>query len=332
MSSNKKKILLLGEIEHAHSEWSSLGDIAEIIVPTACDRAEFIQESKSGAFDGVFGAYRTFLSEAITGRIDEELVSTLPKSLKFLCHNGAGYDQIDPEACTRHDIRVSNIQTAVDDATADVNIFLIIGALRNFNQGMVQLREGNWLEGVPMGHDPEGKTLGILGLGGIGRALKKRTDAFDMKVIYHNRTRLSPVLENGAEYVSFDDLLSRSDVISLNLPLNSATRHIISTKEFSKMKDGVVIVNTARGAVMDEDALVQALASGKVRSCGLDVFEDEPKVHPGLLSNPRVMLIPHMGTHCHETRTAMECWTIDNLRSAITTGKLKSPIPEQAGM
>jgi len=115
---------------------------------------------------------------------------------------------------------VSNTPTAVDDATADVNVFLIIGALRNFNQGMVQLREGNWLEGIPLGHDPEGKTLGVLGLGGIGRALKKRTDAFDMKVIYHNRTRLSPVLENGAEYVSFDDLLSRSDVISLNLPLN----------------------------------------------------------------------------------------------------------------
>ncbi|RPA99377.1 hypothetical protein L873DRAFT_1684120 [Choiromyces venosus 120613-1] len=331
MASNKK-ILLLGKIDHAHSQWSSLDDIAETIVPKARDRAEFIEECKSGAFDDVFCAYRTLASEAITGRIDEELVSVLPKSLKFLCHNGSGYDQIDPEACTRHDIRVSNVPTAVDDATADVNLFLIIGALRNFNQGMVQLREGNWLNGVPLGHDPEGKTLGVLGLGGIGRALKKRTDAFDMKVIYHNRKRLSPDLENGAEYVSFGDLLSKSDVISLNLPLNSATRHIISTQEFAKMKDGVVIVNTARGAVMDEDALVQALASGKVRSCGLDVFEEEPKVHPGLLSNPSVMLIPHMGTHTYETRTAMECWVIDNLRSAISMGKLKSPIPEQTGM
>ncbi|PWW75695.1 hypothetical protein C7212DRAFT_352050 [Tuber magnatum] len=332
MSCNKKKILLLGEITHAHAYWNSLKDIAEIIVPKARDRAEFIEESKSGAFDDVLCAYRTFSSEAITGRIDEELVSALPKSLEFLCHNGAGYDQIDPEACTRHNIQVSNVPTAVDDATADLNLFLIIGALRNFNKGMVQLRQGNWLKDVPLGHDPEGKILGVLGLGGIGRALKKRTDAFDMKVIYHNRKRLSPDLENGAEYVGFDELLSRSDVISLNLPLNSATRHIISTKEFSKMKDGVVIVNTARGAVMDEDALVQALASGKVRSCGLDVYEEEPIVHPGLLSNPSVMLVPHMGTHCHETRKAMECWAFDNLRSAISTGKLKSPIPEQAGM
>ncbi|KAG0134107.1 D-isomer specific 2-hydroxyacid dehydrogenase [Tuber indicum] len=332
MSSDKKKILLLGRINHAHSYWSLLNDVAEVIVPKARNRAEFIEECKSGALDDVFCAYRTFSSVAITGRIDEELVSALPKSLKFLCHKGAGYDQIDPEACTRHDIRVSNVPTAVDDATADVTLFLIIGALRNFNQGMVQLREGHWLKDIPLGHDPEGKVLGILGLGGIGRALKKRTDAFDMKVIYHNRKQLSPDLENGAEYVSFDELLSRSDVISLNLPLNSATRHIISSNEFSKMKDGVVIVNTARGAVMDEEALVQALASGKVRSCGLDVYEEEPKVHPGLLSNPRVMLIPHMGTYTHETLKAMECWTIDNLHSAISTGKLKSPIPEQADM
>lgn len=203
-------------------------------------------------------------------------------------------------------------------------MFLIIGALRNFNPGILALREGKW-RGQPapvLGHDPEGKVLGILGMGGIGRNLKKKAEAFGMRVIYHNRRKLSDDLSGGAQYVSFDDLLAKSDVISLNLPLNVGfrslffglvanamqknTRHIISKAEFGKMKDGVVVVNTARGAVMDEDALVQALDSGKVYSAGLDVFEEEPKVHPGLVRNPKVMLVPHMGTWTVEVRSNMK--------------------------
>jgi D-3-phosphoglycerate dehydrogenase len=169
-------------------------------------------------------------------------------------------------------------------------------------------------------------------MGGIGRNLKKKAEAFGMRVIYHNRRQLSEELAAGAEYVTFDELLAKSDVISLNLPLNKHTRHIISKAEFEKMKDGVVIVNTARGAVMDEEALVQALDSGKVYSAGLDVFEEEPKVHPGLIRNPNVLLVPHMGTWTVETQTAMEEWAIENVRLAIETGKLKSPVPEQADL
>ena len=139
-------------------------------------------------------------------------------------------------------------------------------------------------------------------MGGIGRNLKKKAEAFGMKVIYHNRKKLSPELANGAPYVTFDELLAQSDVLSLNLPLNKHTRHIISTKEFEKMKKGIVIVNTARGAIIDEAALVKALDNGRVRSCGLDVYEDEPKIHPGLVANPHVMLLPHMGTWSVEVR------------------------------
>lgn len=211
--------------------------------------------------------------------------------------------------------------TAVDDATADTTMFLILGALRNFNTGMQALREGKWI-GQPapaLGHDPQGKVLGILGMGGIGRNLKKKAEVFGMRVIYHNRRELSEELSGGAEYVSFDELLGRSDVISLNLPLNVSfdrirvrslrvwltlsqknTRHIIGSPEFAKMKEGVVVVNSARGAVMDEAALVEALDSGKVLSAGLDVFEEEPKVHPGLICNPNVILVPHMGTYTVE--------------------------------
>lgn len=137
---------------------------------------------------------------------------------------GAGYDQIDVHACSARDppLRVSNVPTAADDATADVNMFLILGALRNFNAGMAALREGKWRGQPPpaLGHDPRGKTLGILGMGGIGRNLKRKAEAFGMKVIYHNRRPLSDELAGGARYVSFDELLAESDVISLNLPLN----------------------------------------------------------------------------------------------------------------
>jgi len=153
-----------------------------------------------------------------------------------------------------------------------------------------------------------------------------------MKAIYHNRNPLSEEMAGGAKYVSFEELLAQSDVLSLNLPLNKNTRHIISTAEFKKMKKGVVIVNTARGAVMDEGALVEALKSGHVASCGLDVYEEEPKIHPGLIENPHIMLLPHMGTWSVETQTSMEDWCIGNIRSAVETGKLKSPVPEQADL
>ncbi|KAK2799621.1 hypothetical protein FQN51_006753 [Onygenales sp. PD_10] len=335
-SSNKPKALLLGQLDHAHAAWSSLSEIAELVVPQATNRAEFIAECASGKLDGVVVAYRTFTSADITGLIDEELVNALPRSMRYLAHCGAGYDQIDVHACSARNppLLVSNVPTAVDDATADVNMFLIIGALRNFNTSMLALREGKWKgnPAPPLGHDPEGKVLGILGMGGIGRNLKKKAEAFGMRVIYHNRRKLEEELAGGAEYVGFEELLARSDVISLNLPLNKNTRHIISHAEFAKMKPGVVLVNTARGAVVDEDALVQALDSGKVLSVGLDVFEDEPNVHPGLVRNPNVMLVPHMGTWTVETQTAMEEWAIDNVRLAIETGKLKSPVAEQAGM
>ncbi|KAI5808739.1 D-isomer specific 2-hydroxyacid dehydrogenase [Peziza echinospora] len=330
--STGKRVLLLGKIDHAHKELAAVSEIADVVVPKSTNRAEFIEECKSGVFDGIIATLRTFPSVSITGRFDQELISHLPKSLKFICHNGAGYDQIDIAPCTERGIRVSNVPTAVDDATADVNMFLILGALRNFNIGMTALRRVQWRGNTQLGHDPQGKILGILGMGGIGKNLKKKAEAFDMKVQYHNRHALPEDQADGAKYVSFDELLATSDVISLNLPLNANTRHIISTKEFEKMKDGVVIVNTARGAVMDEAALVQALDSGKVRSCGLDVFEDEPAIHPGLIANENVILIPHLGTFTFETQFKMEAWTIENLVQAVETGTLKSPVHEQADM
>jgi D-3-phosphoglycerate dehydrogenase len=153
-----------------------------------------------------------------------------------------------------------------------------------------------------LGYDPQNKVLGIVGMGGIGREVAARARAFGMKIQYYNRSRLSPELEQGAKYVSFEDLLQTSDAISLNCSLTKTTVGIIGKKEFEQMKDGVILVNTARGKLIDEDALVEALDNGKVFSAGLDVYEEEPKVHEGLLNNPNVVLLPHVGTATRETQ------------------------------
>ncbi|KAK3943245.1 Glyoxylate reductase 1 [Diplogelasinospora grovesii] len=336
VNGTRPKVLLLGTIEHAHSAWESVGEVADILTPKSSNRADFLDEASSGAFEGCTVAYRTFDSVAITGKVDDELVAVLPKSLRFICHNGAGYDQVDIPACSARGIRVSNTPTAVDDATADIGVFLMLGALRNLAVSMSALRAGQW-RGKPLpalGHDPQGKILGILGLGGIGRNMAKKALAFGMKIRYYNRSRLDADTEKeiDAEYVDFETLLAESDVLSLNLPLNPKTRHIISRDEFARMKKGITIVNTARGAVMDEAALVEALESGQVNSVGLDVYEEEPKIHPGLLENPRVLLVPHMGTWTVETQTKMEEWTISNVRMAIESGSLRSIVPEQREM
>lgn len=153
-----------------------------------------------------------------------------------------------------------------------------------------------------------------------------------MKIAYHNRSRLASELEGDATYLSFDELLAQSDVLSLNLSLNTNTRHIISAREFEKMKDGIVIVNTARGALMNEKDLVAAVESGKVASAGLDVFENEPIVEEGLLKDPKVVLLPHIGTNTYETQKDMELLVLKNLESGVDMGRLLTPIPEQKGM
>ena len=163
---------------------------------------------------------------------------------------------------------------------------------------------GKWRGNFALGHDPKNKTLGILGMGGIGSAVATRAKAFGMKIQYHNRRQLPPNEENGATYVTFEELLKTSDVLSLNLALNPKTKHIIGKPEFDQMKDGVIIVSTARGALIDEAALVDALKSGKVWTVGLDVFEEEPKIHPGLLECDNAVLLPHVGTATYETQVS----------------------------
>lgn len=209
-------------------------------------------------------------------------------------------------------------------------MFLMLGALRRITVAFTNVRKQEWRgKNFALGHDPNKKVLGVLGMGGIGQAVAKRARAFGMTIQYHNRNRLPESEEQGATYVSFEDLLKTSDVLTLNLALNASTRHIISKPQFDMMKDNVVIVNTARGPIIDEAALVDALKEGKVFSAGLDVFEEEPKIHPGLIENENVVLLPHVGTATWETQKEMELLVLENLKSAVEGKGLITQVPEQ---
>ncbi|WVQ85769.1 hypothetical protein IAT38_007936 [Cryptococcus sp. DSM 104549] len=333
----KPKVLFLDAIKLAKPQFNAFTKVATVVPNTSTSREEFLEDLKT-KYPDVTGIYRHFkASESIrvTGRFDEELVSRLPKSLKFIAHNGAGYDQIDIPSCSSHSIQVSNVPTAVDGATADTAMFLLLGALRNFSRALAHARAGTFNSQLPLSHDPAGKVLGIVGMGGIGSALARRAAPFGMTVQYHNRRRVSAEKEReiGARYVeSLDELLATSDVVSLNLPLTAGTKHLISDAAFAKMKPTAVLVNTARGPIVDEAALVRALETGEIAGCGLDVYEDEPRITPELLEHPNALCLPHVGTVTVETQTEMEAVCLRNLEHGLQTGKLAFTVPEQADL
>ncbi|KAH7408015.1 D-isomer specific 2-hydroxyacid dehydrogenase [Cadophora sp. MPI-SDFR-AT-0126] len=329
----KQSLLLIGDLAHAQKEWSEFSSFATLKEFSGSKtRADFLKELESGSYDDVVALYRSNESTKITGEFDQELVEKLPASLKYICHNGAGYDNIDVAACTTKGIQVSSTPVAVNSATADIAIFLMLGALRRIHSPYTSVRASSWRgPSFQLGHDPQHKILGILGMGGIGREVAARGRAFGMTIYYHNRSQLSPEIEKAlsAKYVSFEELLKSADVLSLNCSLRKETVGIIGRKEFAAMKKGVVLVNTARGKLVDEQALVDALAEGKVFSAGLDVYEEEPKIHEGLLKNPNVVLLPHIGTASVETQKNMELLVLENIESAVKKGKLITQVSEQ---
>ncbi|KAK0104505.1 hypothetical protein ONS95_004793 [Cadophora gregata] len=324
----RPRILFFNPVRHALENFKKLSSVAQTEVIASTSRTDFFEECK-GKYKNIVAIYSTSSSYAVTGKFDKELIQSLPPSLKLICHNGAGYDQIDISACTERGIKVTNAPGPVTDATADLAVFLLLGALRNLNPAIESLRAGNWKKGLDFGHDPQGKTLGIIGMGRIGQAVKRRCDPFGLKTIYHNRSPLSESEAAGAKYVSFDELLATSDIISVHVPLNAHTRHLVGAKEIAKMKDGVVIVNTARGAVIDEAAMAEALDSGKIASLGLDVFEEEPVINEKLMKNPRAILIPHLGTHTTETLAKMESLAMENARRGCFGEPLLTVVTEQ---
>lgn len=246
---------------------------------------------------------------------------------------------------TKRGIQVANVPTVVNEATADTALFLLLGALRQFPRAMSQLHAGDFNKKFSFSgaSDPEGLTLGIVGAGGIGRTLaRKAAHALGMHVVYHNRNRLSEELETQGmpegkrmEYaLSLDSLLGQSDVVSLHCPLTPQTRHMISTAQFERMPSHAILINTARGPVVDEAALVDALDKGEIAGAGLDVYENEPHVHPGLLrlASTKALLLPHVGTLTLQTQTDMEAVCLRNLEHGLSTGRLLYTVKEQEGL
>ncbi|KID99677.1 hydroxyisocaproate dehydrogenase, partial [Metarhizium majus ARSEF 297] len=330
----KPGVLMLGIVHHAKAEFEKLSDVADVQQVTSGTREEFIRDCDSGKYDKVVAISRTYDSVQITGRFDAELIAHLPSSVKFISHNGAGYDQIDVQPCTDKNISVSNTPKAVDAATANTAIFLMLGALRRAWIPQQALREGKWRGASPLGRDPHHLNLGLLGMGGIGTATAQRAAALGFRLQYHNRKPVADLEKKFApgqvpNYVGFEELLKTSDVISVHLPLGPATQGLIGTKEFSQMKDGVIIINTARGAIIDEEALADSLESGKVWSVGLDVYAKEPEINPKLMKHPGAVLLPHIGTATIDTQKEMEVLVIDNVKSAVTQGKLLTQVSEQ---
>ncbi|OIW32821.1 hypothetical protein CONLIGDRAFT_694989 [Coniochaeta ligniaria NRRL 30616] len=327
MITPKPRILFFNPVRHAIAAFEALSKVAQVEIVTSKSRQDFFRDIEGKYYD-IRAIYRTSASGVVAGNFDEEFIARLPPSLKFICHNGAGYDQIDVEACKARNITVTYAPDPVTNSTADLTMFLLLGALRNLNAAIYNLRRGNFKNGVDFGHDPQGKILGILGMGRIGKAVAQRAIPFGLKLIYHNRTPLPDRMTGGATYVSFDQLLSDSDIISIHVPLSKATRYLIGEKEIWAMKPGVVVVNTARGAIIDEAAMAKALDQGHVASVGLDVYEREPQIDERLMKNERALLIPHLGTHTTETLAQMEELAMENARRGVLGEELVTVVPE----
>lgn len=337
MTNDKKpKVLLLSPFELSRRRWDELKEIAEIIDCESKSREEFIRDLQT-KYNDIICIARDYYSFPTTGRMDAEVAKYAPISLKCIGHCGAGYDQVQIEPYTKLGVQVSNVTEPVVGPTADAAVFLVLATMRSFIQGHKALIQGKWpkaaAEGktvIEMAHSPQGKVLAILGMGGIGRAIRDRLTPFGFdKIIYYNRNRLSPELEGNAEYVSLDELYRTADVIVIGIPLNANTRHMINRDSIGKMKDGVVLVNIARGAIIDEAVLPEMIKSGKIGAFGSDVFEHEPQVSPELYELPNVVSLPHLGTHSIEASRSMEEWVVENVESYIKTGKVKTIVPEQ---
>jgi len=247
-----------------------------------------------------------------------DVVSKLPDSVKIVANFSVGYDHCDTEAFKARGIVVTNTPDVLSDATAETAMLCMLGAARRAGEGERMMRDGSWSWWSPafmVGKGVTGKTLGIVGMGRVGQVFAKRAAAaFDMTVLYHNRSKLDTASENGAEFVAdLNDLLARADIVSLHCPNTPATKGLMNAKTLGLMKPGSILVNTARGAIVDEPALIHALQKGPLFAAGLDVYCTEPGGNPDLAALPNTFLLPHIGSANEETRDAMGYRAIANL-------------------
>jgi len=272
----------------------------------------------------------------ITGseRIDATLLDACPE-LRAACNMAVGYNNVDLAACTARGVLVSNTPDVLTETTADFGFALMMATARRIAEGERFLRAGRWTKwsyDMLAGSDVHGATLGILGMGRIGQAIARRGAlGFRMPVIYHNRSRLDAALERqlGARYVGKDELLRGSDHLVLVLPYSAESHHAIGAAELALMKPSATLTNIARGGIVDDAALATALRERRIAAAGLDVFENEPQLHPALLELPNVVLLPHIGSATEATRRRMVGIAVDNLIAALTGGTPPTPVNPQ---
>ena len=266
---------------------------------------------------------------SIVDKIDESTINKLSNSVKIISNFAVGFGNIDIKAARKKNIIVTNTPDVLTDATAEIAMLLILGAARRASEGIKWARNKNWKWSADflIGKQLEGSRLGILGMGRIGRAVALRAKAFGMQIHYHNRSRLKTDLEAGANYHdNIQSLFSVSDILSINCPATPETTNIINKKTLEFFPEGAIITNSARGDMIDDEAMVKALISGKIFALGLDVYKGEPNIHLGYLNQPNVFILPHLGSATKKTRIAMADLAIDNIEEYFKTGHCKNMV------
>ena len=266
---------------------------------------------------------------SITDQIDEETINKLSETVKIISNFAVGFGNIDIQAAKKRGILVTNTPNVLTDATAEIGILLILGACRRASEGIDSARKSNWSWSADylIGKQLTGSRLGILGMGRIGQKIAKIAKSLGMIIHYHNRSKLSNEKEQGAIYHdNLKDLLSVSDVLSICCPATKETKDMINKDTIKYLPKGAIVTNVARGDIVDDEALIDALDIKKVYAVGLDVYKNEPNLNPGYLKHKSAFILPHLGSSTKETRTAMANLAIDNMDEFFKTGNCKNKV------
>ena len=316
----KKKVLVTRKLLRSNEERASkLWDVKLNLNDEVYSQEKIIELSQG--CDGILSS--------LTEKIDEKVINSLSPSVKIISNFAVGFGNIDHQAAKKRNIIVTNTPDVLTDATAEIAMLLILGACRRAKEGMEYAKKENWKWSADflIGKQLTGSRLGILGMGRIGRALAKIAKSFGMEVHYRNRSRLSPEIENGAKFhESIKSLFSVSDVLSICCPATKETKNIVNKETLEYFPTGAIITNVARGDMIEDEAMVEALTNRKIYAIGLDVYKGEPKINSGYLNQSTAFILPHLGSATKKTRTAMADLAISNIDEFFNTGKCKNTI------
>ena len=315
-----KKILITRKLIKSSEEYASrIFDVKLNKEDKVITKTELINQSNE--CDGILSS--------LTEKLDADVISKLSDKVKIISNFAVGFGNIDLDEAKKRNIVVTNTPDVLTDATAEIAMLVLLGAARRAKEGIEWSNKKNWKWSASFltGKQLTESKLGILGMGRIGSAVADRARSFGMKIHYYNRSRLDKNLEKDAIYhKSLESLISVSDFFSINCPATKETKHIINKKTIKYFPDGAVISNSARGDMIDDDAMVEALKNGKIFSLGLDVYNGEPNIHPEYLTLPNVFVLPHLGSATIKTRTAMGDLAVSNMEEFFKTGKCKNKV------